>query len=134
MNPAATTLVTMTGHDRPGVTTRLFGAFADGDFAVLDVEQVVIRGQLVLGVLFNTGRAEEIRERLAPVAADLDMLLEVTEGDAETVRETEVHPSAVLTSPSSATRSLLPPWPASRGGLPAWVPTSTASSGSRPTR
>ncbi len=89
MDPAATTLVTMTGHDRPGVTTRLFGAFADGDFAVLDVEQVVIRGQLVLGVLFNTGRAEEIRERLAPVAADLGMLLEVTEGDAETERETD---------------------------------------------
>ncbi|HYN76144.1 MAG TPA: phosphoserine phosphatase SerB [Candidatus Limnocylindria bacterium] len=88
MNPA-TTLVTMIGRDRPGVTTRLFGALADSDLAVLDVEQVVIRGQLVLGVLLNSGRAAEIGDRLAPVAADLGMLLEVTEGDAETEREAE---------------------------------------------
>jgi phosphoserine phosphatase len=49
-------LLTVTGIDRPGVTARLFGALAgsaDGapSLEVLDVEQVVVHGQLVLGVV-----------------------------------------------------------------------------------
>src|SRR5215468_695049 len=44
-------LVTVTGRDRPGVTSALFAALAGHDVEVLDVEQVVIRGRLVLGVL-----------------------------------------------------------------------------------
>jgi phosphoserine phosphatase len=49
-------LLTVSGVDRPGVTARLFGALAgsaDGvpPLEVLDVEQVVVHGQLVLGVV-----------------------------------------------------------------------------------
>src|SRR5215470_4585520 len=44
-------LVTVTGRDRPGVTSALFAALAGHDVEVLDVEQVVIRSRLVLGVL-----------------------------------------------------------------------------------
>ena len=44
-------LVTVTGRDRPGVTSALFAALAGHDVEVLDVEQVVIRRRLVLGVL-----------------------------------------------------------------------------------
>jgi phosphoserine phosphatase len=47
-------LLTVTGADRPGVTARLFSALADGDgppMEVLDVEQVVVHGHLVLGVV-----------------------------------------------------------------------------------
>ncbi|WP_448624848.1 phosphoserine phosphatase SerB [Geodermatophilus sp. URMC 64] len=49
-------LLTVTGVDRPGVTARLFGALAgasDGTspLVVVDVEQVVVHGQLVLGVV-----------------------------------------------------------------------------------
>jgi phosphoserine phosphatase len=49
-------LLTVTGSDRPGVTARLFGALAgsaDGapSLEVVDVEQVVVHGQLVLGVV-----------------------------------------------------------------------------------
>nr|WP_239523408.1 phosphoserine phosphatase SerB [Geodermatophilus normandii] len=49
-------LLTVTGADRPGVTARLFGALAqDGDgvppVEVVDVEQVVVHGHLVLGVV-----------------------------------------------------------------------------------
>ena len=48
-----TVLVTLTGRDRPGVTSRLFASLAAHDLTVLDVEQVVIRGHLVLGVLLG---------------------------------------------------------------------------------
>lgn len=44
-------LVTVTGHDRPGVTSALFAALAAHDVEVLDVEQVVISDRLVLGVM-----------------------------------------------------------------------------------
>ena len=50
---AGALLVTVTGHDRPGVTSSLFDALAGIDAAVVDVEQVVIRGRLVLGVLLR---------------------------------------------------------------------------------
>ncbi|HTY73629.1 MAG TPA: phosphoserine phosphatase SerB [Actinomycetes bacterium] len=54
MADLGTALVTLSGPDRPGVTTQLFAALGAAVPAdVLDVEQVVIRGQLVLGVLLG---------------------------------------------------------------------------------
>ena len=50
---AGALLVTVTGHDRPGVTSSLFDALTGIDATVVDVEQVVIRGRLVLGVLLR---------------------------------------------------------------------------------
>ena len=52
----ARALLTVSGADRPGVTARLFSALArvsEGGPAieVLDIEQVVVHGQLVLGVV-----------------------------------------------------------------------------------
>ena len=53
--PAPRAVLTVSGVDRPGVTARLFAALADADGApaveVLDVEQVVVHGHLVLGVV-----------------------------------------------------------------------------------
>ena len=84
MDPTATTtLLTLTGPDRPGVTTRLFAALTATGAPVLDVEQVVIRGQLILGVLLGTGDGDLVRVLAQPVADDLSMALGVTEGDAE---------------------------------------------------
>jgi phosphoserine phosphatase len=51
--PQTTLLVTLTGRDRPGVTSRLFSALSAYDLSVVDVEQVVIRGRLILGVLLS---------------------------------------------------------------------------------
>jgi phosphoserine phosphatase len=51
---APSALLTVTGQDRPGVTARLFSALAaDGvpPVEVVDVEQVVVHGHLVLGVV-----------------------------------------------------------------------------------
>jgi phosphoserine phosphatase len=46
-------LITVTGIDRPGVTSALFGALAAHDIELLNVEQVVIRDRLTLGVLVS---------------------------------------------------------------------------------
>ncbi|MDH4160448.1 MAG: phosphoserine phosphatase SerB [Actinomycetota bacterium] len=44
-------LLTVTGPDHPGVTQGLFTALSRHPLVVVDIEQVVIRGQLILGVL-----------------------------------------------------------------------------------
>jgi phosphoserine phosphatase len=79
-----TVLVTLTGPDRPGVTTQLFAALdQSADAVVLDVEQVVIRGQLVLGVLLSGADGEVVRAAVAAVADRLGMTVTVSSGAAE---------------------------------------------------
>ena len=81
-----TLLVTVTGRDRPGVTSRLFSVLAGHELGVLDVEQVVIRGRLVLGVLLSCGDAPDltaIHRQVTAVAADLGLEAEITAGSAE---------------------------------------------------
>ena len=51
-----TLLVTLTGPDRTGVTAAVFEALALPGVAVLDVEQVVVRGRLTLAVLVSAGQ------------------------------------------------------------------------------
>jgi phosphoserine phosphatase len=53
-----TVLVTVTGPDRPGVTAAVFSALALPGVEVLDVEQVVVRGNLTLAVLVTAGAHE----------------------------------------------------------------------------
>jgi phosphoserine phosphatase len=87
MNAALTTvLVTLTGRDRPGVTSRLFTDLAGHELAVLDIEQVVIRGRLVLGVLLASDGDPDltaIHRAVRALAADLDMDAEITTGWGE---------------------------------------------------
>jgi phosphoserine phosphatase len=79
-----TLLITLAGSDRPGVTSRLFGALAPHGLTVLDIEQVVIRGKLVLGVLLTpqgpsldlTG----IHEAVNGLADELGLVAEITTG------------------------------------------------------
>ena len=71
-----TLLVTLAGRDRPGVTQQLFGALAAHAVAVLDVEQIVVRGRLVLAVLIGGDEPEQLaeaQEAVIQVAAVLDM-------------------------------------------------------------
>src|SRR3981189_24560 len=44
-------LITVTGHDKPGVTAGLFEVLSGHKVELLNVEQVVIRSRLTLGVL-----------------------------------------------------------------------------------
>ena len=82
MDLAPTTLVTLTGRDRPGVTSALFAALAAHDVEVLDVEQVVIRGRLVLGVLLG-GADPTLRTTVERVAYDLGMDADVAVGTGD---------------------------------------------------
>ncbi len=81
-----TLLVTLTGRDRPGVTSRLFTALSAHQLTVLDVEQVVIRGRLVLGVLLSCAASPDltaIHQHITTLAADLGMDVEITLGSGE---------------------------------------------------
>jgi phosphoserine phosphatase len=87
--PQTTLLVTLTGRDRPGVTARLFAALAQHDLAVLDAEQVVLRGRLVLGVLLGCGGPPDltaIHRAVTGLAADLGLEAEITAGRGDEPR------------------------------------------------
>jgi len=84
-----TVLVTLTGRDRPGVTSRLFSGLATHELTVADIEQVVIRGRLVLGVLLASDGDPDltgIHRSVRALAADLDMEAEITTGWGEPPR------------------------------------------------
>lgn len=55
--PKVSVLITVTGIDRPGVTSALFEVLSRYEVELLNVEQVVIRDRLILGVLVS-GRPE----------------------------------------------------------------------------
>ncbi len=81
-----TLLVTLSGPDRPGVTARLFAACSAFPVEVVDIEQVVVRGRLVLGVLLTAPRdGAGLRTTLEAVAGDLglELTLEQGRGDAQ---------------------------------------------------
>jgi phosphoserine phosphatase len=87
--PPTTLLVTLTGRDRPGVTSRLFAALAAHALTVIDVEQVVIRGRLVLGVLLASDGFPDltaIHQQITSLATDLGMDVEITMGSGEPVQ------------------------------------------------
>lgn len=83
MSHHPTLLVTLSGPDRPGVSRELFGTLAQFHVRVSDVEQLVIRGQLVLSVVVEALDAEsgqETIERAMPHIAQLahELQLELT--------------------------------------------------------
>jgi phosphoserine phosphatase len=81
--PRTSLLITLTGRDRPGVTSRLFGVLAGHPLSVLDVEQVVIRGRLVLGVLLGCDGPPDlnaIHDAVRALARDLGLDAEITMG------------------------------------------------------
>ena len=71
-------LVTVTGTDKPGVTSVLFAALSRHQVSLLDVEQVVIRNRLTLGVLLLCPRdpealQEELEEAMSTVGVHVDV-------------------------------------------------------------
>jgi phosphoserine phosphatase len=84
--PQLTILVTLTGRDRPGVTSRLFTVLSGHELSVADVEQVVIRGRLVLGVLLSCDNPPDltsIHQQITRLATDMGMEAEITMGSGE---------------------------------------------------
>ncbi len=94
-------LVTVTGRDHPGVTAALMDVLSQHGSAVLDVEQVVVHGRLLLGIVITgDGHGSAVRDALASAAADLGVEvefepLEDEEGQEPTVR----HHVVVLGAP-----------------------------------
>ncbi|WP_245856849.1 phosphoserine phosphatase SerB [Actinoalloteichus hoggarensis] len=97
--------MTVTGLDKPGVTSVLFAALTRHGVDVLDVDQVVIRGRLVLGVLVDTQHDPEgLQESVEQAMASVGMQVEVVIGNtqAEHARQAPTHALVVLGSPLSA--------------------------------
>jgi phosphoserine phosphatase len=79
-----TLLVTVSGDDRPGLTSALFDAIADVGAEVLDLEQVVVRGHLTLALLLAGGpRDELLRSAVRDVASGLGMSVSVSAGSGD---------------------------------------------------
>jgi phosphoserine phosphatase len=79
-----TLLVTVTGPDRPGVTSAIFDALSAPDVEVIDVEQVVVRGRLTLGVLVSAGHQESALAAAATAAGrELGMQVSCTSGHGD---------------------------------------------------
>ena len=131
-SPQMTLLITVTGRDRPGVTSRLFSVLAAHELSVLDVEQVVIRGRLVLGVLLSCDSAPDltaIHRQVTAMAADLGLEAEITAGSAEpALRRGSLHVTVL------GRRWPRPRSQASPGGSPPAARTSTGSPGWRTAR
>jgi phosphoserine phosphatase len=82
--PPQTLLVTVSGDDRPGVTSALFDAIADVGAEVLDLEQVVVRGHLTLALLLAAGPRDEIlRSVVRDVASGLGLDVSVNAGTGD---------------------------------------------------
>ena len=76
-----TLLITLTGKDRPGVTSAVFGTLAAAGVEVLDIEQIVLRRRLVLGLLVSAPRDwKKLRDAVEATAAAMDMHVEVDRG------------------------------------------------------
>ena len=79
-----TVLITLVGKDRPGVTSLVFRTLASYGVDVLDIEQIVLRRRLVLGVLVTAPRDwKALRASIELVAEDLDMHVEVDRGTGD---------------------------------------------------
>ena len=100
-------LITVTGSDRPGVTSALFEVLSRYDVELLNVEQVVIRDRLILGVLVS-GAAEVVDGPAlrAEVTAAIEGLgLEATierSDDVPIIAEPPTHTIVVLGRPITA--------------------------------
>jgi phosphoserine phosphatase len=100
-------LITVTGHDQPGVTSALFEVLSRHKVELLNVEQVVIRGRLTLGVLV-AGAAEvaggsELRHEVEAAIHGVGLDVSIERSDSLPVmREPSTHTIVVLGRPITA--------------------------------
>ncbi|MGI4895158.1 MAG: phosphoserine phosphatase SerB, partial [Janthinobacterium lividum] len=71
--PSPQILVTVTGTDRPGVTSALFSALATTSVEVVDLEQVVVGGVLTLTALISDPGPDVVSGALAPLGQGSDL-------------------------------------------------------------
>lgn len=100
-------LITVTGRDQPGVTSALFEVLARHKVDLLNVEQVVIRGRLTLGVLIaaasEVAGESQLRDEVhaAIHSVGLDVTIERSVG-LPVMKQPSTHTIVVLGRPISA--------------------------------
>nr|WP_234800047.1 phosphoserine phosphatase SerB [Mycolicibacterium diernhoferi] len=107
MRKRSSLLITVTGVDQPGVTSALFEVLSRHRVELLNVEQVVVRGRLTLGVLVSVDTqvadgdefAAEVRAAIQGLG--LDVSIERSD-DKPVMREPSTHTIVVLGRPITA--------------------------------
>jgi phosphoserine phosphatase len=69
-------LITVTGRDRAGITATLTGILSDRGAQLLDIEQVVVQGQLTLCLLVGLPDVRDVLKELLFAAKELGMELD----------------------------------------------------------
>lgn len=88
-------LILISGVDAPGVTQALFSALQEFSVEILDIEQVVIRGRLILTTLISLDPAhasaieEELLAAITPLG--LDLALDFTEDNSKESTSSNLH-------------------------------------------
>ena len=105
--PKVSVLITVTGHDQPGVTSALFEVLSRHKVDLLNVEQVVIRGRLTLGVLVagppEVAGGAELRREVEVAIHSIGLEVTVERSDSLPVmREPSTHTIVVLGRPITA--------------------------------
>jgi len=99
-------LITVTGLDKPGVTSTLFGVLSRHNIELLNVEQVVIRGRLTLGVLVAVPAEvadEVLRADVQQAIGELGLDVTIDSSDDQPVlTEPSTHTIVVLGRPITA--------------------------------
>jgi phosphoserine phosphatase len=93
-----TLLLTISGKDRPGVTSALFATLTRAGVEVLDIEQIVLRRRLILGILVTAPRDwKRLRDAVHATASELGMTVEVDRGtgDNKVRREGRSHVTVI---------------------------------------
>src|SRR6478736_575364 len=79
-----TLLLTVSGKDRPGVTSAIFAALTRAGVEVLDIEQIVLRRRLILGILVTAPRDwRRLSDSVQATASDLGMSVDIDHGTGD---------------------------------------------------
>jgi phosphoserine phosphatase len=105
--PRVSILITVTGVDQPGVTSALFEVLSQHGVDLLNVEQVVIRRRLTLGVLVSclqevadgTALRDDVESAIRGVGLDVSI---ERSGDLPIIRQPSTHRIFVLGLPITA--------------------------------
>ena len=96
-------LITVTGPDKPGVTSVLMGALAAQQVSLLDVEQVVINDRLTLGVMVSVDTdPEEVQDVVEQAMGSIGMDVIVEVGGTPAEHRPSTHAVVLLGSPVTA--------------------------------
>jgi phosphoserine phosphatase len=105
--PKVSILITVTGVDQPGVTSALFEVLSAHAVELLNVEQVVIRGRLTLGVLVACSQevadGTSLREGVERAIHDVGLEVSIDRSrDLPIIRQPSTHTIVVLGRPITA--------------------------------